>query len=180
VIGCGGVGLAAVQGCRIAGASRIVAVDTMPWKLDLACKLGATDGVLAGDGDPVPSVQALLPGGADYAFECIGLPATTAQAVAMVRKGGVCVLVGVVPFGTKLELPGFDIVLGGKSVVGSMMGGNRFRIDMPRYVDFYLDGRLKLDEMISARLPLEEIQVAFDRMKAGEVARSVVLPGGAP
>jgi S-(hydroxymethyl)glutathione dehydrogenase/alcohol dehydrogenase len=98
----------------------------------------------------------------------------------MVRKGGVCVLVGVVPFGTKLELPGFDIVLGGKSVVGSMMGGNRFRIDMPRYVDFYLDGRLKLDEMISARLPLEEIHVAFERMKAGEVARSVVLPGGAP
>jgi S-(hydroxymethyl)glutathione dehydrogenase/alcohol dehydrogenase len=179
VIGCGGVGLAAVQGCRIAGASRIVAVDTMPWKLDLACKLGATDGVLAAEGDPVAKLHALLPGGADYAFECIGLKPTSAQALAMVRKGGVCVLVGVMPFGASLELPGFDIVLGGKTVVGSMMGGNRFRIDMPRYVDFYLDGRLKLDEMISARLPLEEIGTAFERMKAGEVARSVVMPGGA-
>jgi S-(hydroxymethyl)glutathione dehydrogenase/alcohol dehydrogenase len=174
VIGCGGVGLAAIQGCRIAGASRIVAVDTMAWKLDLAVKLGATHGVDASKGDPTLEVLGLLGGGADYAFECIGLAATSAQALAMVRRGGTCVLVGVVPFGTKLELPGLDIVLQGKTVVGSMMGSNRFRIDMPRYVDFYLDGRLRLDEMISARLGLDEIQVAFDRMKAGEVARSVV------
>jgi S-(hydroxymethyl)glutathione dehydrogenase/alcohol dehydrogenase len=174
VIGCGGVGLAAIQGCRIAGASRIVAVDTMSWKLDLAAKLGATDGVDASQGDPTLQVLGRLPGGADYAFECIGLAATAAQALAMVRRGGTCVLVGVVPFGTKLELPGLDIVLQGKTVVGSMMGSNRFRIDMPRYVDFYLDGRLRLDEMISARLELREIQTAFDRMKAGEVARSVV------
>jgi S-(hydroxymethyl)glutathione dehydrogenase/alcohol dehydrogenase len=178
VIGCGGVGLAAVQGCRIAGASRIVAVDTVPWKLDLARELGATDAVDASQGDPTGQVLALLAGGADYAFECIGTKATSAQALAMVGKGGVCVLVGVVPFGTQLELPGFDLVLGGKTVVGSMMGGNRFRIDMPRYVDFYLDGRLKLDEMISARLRLDQIQTAFDKMKAGEVARSVVILGG--
>jgi S-(hydroxymethyl)glutathione dehydrogenase/alcohol dehydrogenase len=174
VIGCGGVGLAAVQGCRIAGATRIVAVDTMPWKLELAQQLGATDGVDASTGDPTPQVLGLLGGGADYAFECIGLAATSAQALAMVRKGGTCVLVGVVPFGTQIALPGLDIVLQGKTVVGSMMGSNRFRIDMPRYVDFYLDGRLRLDEMISARLKLDEIQVAFDRMKAGEVARSVI------
>jgi S-(hydroxymethyl)glutathione dehydrogenase/alcohol dehydrogenase len=178
VIGCGGVGLAAVQGCRIAGASRIVAVDTVPWKLDLARELGATEGVDASQGDPTLAVLGRLGGGADYAFECIGTKATSAQALAMVRKGGVCVLVGVVPFGTNLELPGLDIVLQGKTVVGSMMGSNRFRIDMPRYVDFYLDGRLKLDEMISARLKLDEIHVAFDRMKAGEVARSVVVLGG--
>ncbi len=174
VIGCGGVGLAAVQGCRIAGATRIVAVDTMPWKLELAQQLGATDGVDASKGDPTLQVMGLLRGGADYAFECIGLAATSAQALAMVRKGGTCVLVGVVPFGTQIALPGLDIVLQGKTVVGSMMGSNRFRIDMPRYVDFYLDGRLRLDEMISARLKLDEIQVAFDRMKAGEVARSVI------
>ena len=93
----------------------------------------------------------------------------------MVHKGGCLVLVGVVPIGTNLELPGLDIVLQGKQVVGSMMGGNRFRIDMPRYVDFYMDGRLHLDEMISARLPLEEINSAFDKMKAGEVARSVIV-----
>jgi S-(hydroxymethyl)glutathione dehydrogenase / alcohol dehydrogenase len=174
VIGCGGVGLAAVQGCRIAGATRIVAVDTMPWKLELAQQLGATDAIDASKGDPTPQVHGLLRGGADYAFECIGLAATSAQALAMVRRGGTCVLVGVVPFGTQVALPGLDIVLQGKTVVGSMMGSNRFRIDMPRYVDFYLDGRLRLDEMISARLRLDEIQVAFDRMKAGEVARSVI------
>jgi S-(hydroxymethyl)glutathione dehydrogenase/alcohol dehydrogenase len=178
VIGCGGVGLAAVQGCRIAGASRIVAVDTMPWKLELARKLGATDTVDASAGDPTLQVLGALGGGADFSFECIGLKATAAQAVAMVRKGGTAVLVGVVPFGTSIELPGLDLVLSGKSVVGSMMGSNRFRLDMPRYVDFYLDGRLRLDEMISLRLPLEEINTAFDRMKAGEVARSVVTLGG--
>jgi S-(hydroxymethyl)glutathione dehydrogenase/alcohol dehydrogenase len=177
VIGCGGVGLAVVQGCRIAGASRILAVDTVPWKLDLARELGATDAVDASQGDPVAQALARLGGGADFAFECIGTKATSAQALAAVRKGGTCVLVGVVPVGTNLELPGLDIVLQGKTVVGSMMGGNRFRIDMPRYVDFYLDGRLKLDEMISARLPLEDVQLAFEKMKAGEVARSVVVPG---
>jgi S-(hydroxymethyl)glutathione dehydrogenase/alcohol dehydrogenase len=178
VIGCGGVGLAAVQGCRIAGASRIVAVDTVPWKLELARELGATAGVDASQGDPVAQVLAKLGGGADYSFECIGTKATSAQALAMIRKGGTCVLVGVVPVGTNLELPGLDIVLQGKTVVGSMMGSNRFRIDMPRYVDFYLDGRLKLDEMISARIGLDEIGVAFEKMQAGEVARSVVALGG--
>jgi S-(hydroxymethyl)glutathione dehydrogenase / alcohol dehydrogenase len=178
VIGCGGVGLAAIQGCRIAGASRIVAVDTMSWKLELARKLGATDGVDASQGDPVVEASGLLGGGADFAFECIGTKATSAQALALAKKGGTCVLVGVVPFGTSLELPGLDIVLQGKTVVGSMMGSNRFRIDMPRYVDFYMDGRLDLDDMISARLALEEIQLAFDRMKAGEAARSVVTFGG--
>ena len=92
----------------------------------------------------------------------------------MIHKGGTLVLVGVVPFGTNLELNGLDIVLQGKSVIGSMMGGNRFRIDMPRYVDFYLDGRLKLDEMISQRFALDDVNKAFDAMKAGQVARGVI------
>ena len=96
----------------------------------------------------------------------------------MVHKGGRLVLVGVVPLGTNIEFPGLDIVLQGKQVVGSMMGGNRFRIDMPRYVEFYLDGRLRLDEMISARMPLSEVNTAFDKLKAGEVARSVITFSG--
>ncbi len=173
VIGCGGVGLAAIQGCRIAGASKIIAVDTVGWKLDLAKELGATETVDASSGDPAQAVLAAT-GGVDYAFECIGLAPTTTQAVAMVRKGGTAVMVGVVPIGKMVEIPGLDMVLSGKSILGSMMGSNRFRIDMPRYVDFYMDGRLKLDEMISARLPLDEVNTAFDKMKAGEVARSVV------
>jgi S-(hydroxymethyl)glutathione dehydrogenase/alcohol dehydrogenase len=175
VIGCGGVGLAALQGCRISGAARIVAVDTQAWKLDLARELGATDVVDASEGDAVAKVLALTSGGAHYAFECIGLATTVQQAAAMIRKGGTAVLVGVVPVGELVPLHVADLVLQEKKILGSMMGSNRFRLDMPRYVDFYLDGRLKLDEMISARLPLDQVNQAFDRMRAGEAARSVVV-----
>ncbi len=175
VIGCGGVGLAAIQGCRIAGASRIVAVDTMPWKLELAKTLGATDGVNAKETDAVMAVHGLLPGGADYAFECIGTKQTAAQTVAMIKKGATAILVGVIPIGQTVDIPGLDIVLSGKTIIGSMMGDNRFRTDMPRYVDFYLSGQLKLDEMISARLPLAEVNHAFDEMKKGSAARSVIV-----
>jgi S-(hydroxymethyl)glutathione dehydrogenase/alcohol dehydrogenase len=175
VIGCGGVGLAALQGCRIAGAGRVIAVDTQPWKLELATKLGATDVVDASADDPVMQVLEKTGGGAHYTFECIGLEPTVQQAVNMLRKGGTAVLVGVVPIGKLVPLHAADIVLQEKTVLGSMMGSNRFRIDMPRYVDFYLDGRLKLDEMISARLPLSEVNQAFDSMRAGEAARSVLV-----
>jgi len=175
VIGCGGVGLAALQGCRIAGAGKIVAVDNQAWKLELARKLGATDVVDASRGDPTAEVRELTGGGAHYSFECIGLPATVQQAVNVLRKGGTALLVGVVPIGQLVPLHAADLTLQGKTVMGSMMGSNRFRIDMPRYVDFYLDGRLKLDEMISARLPLAQVNRAFEQMRAGEAARSVVV-----
>jgi S-(hydroxymethyl)glutathione dehydrogenase / alcohol dehydrogenase len=175
VIGCGGVGLAAIQGCRIAGAARIVAVDTMPWKLELAKTLGATDGVNAKDADPVTGVQSVLGGGADYAFECIGTKQTCAQALAMVKKGGTAIWVGVVPIGQAVEVPALDVVISGKKILGSMMGDNRFRVDMPRYVDFYLSGQLKLDEMISARLKLDQVNHAFDEMRKGTAARSVIV-----
>lgn len=175
IIGCGGVGLAALQGCRIAGAGRIIAVDTQAWKLELAQKLGATDVVNAAEGDPAMQVLGMTGGGAHYTFECIGLAPTVQQAVTMLRKGGTAVLVGVVPVGQMVELHQADLVLQEKTILGSMMGSNRFRVDMPRYVDFYLDGRLKLDEMISARLPLEDVNQAFDRMRAGEAARSVIV-----
>jgi S-(hydroxymethyl)glutathione dehydrogenase/alcohol dehydrogenase len=175
VIGLGGVGLSALQGARVAGAGRIIAIDTVPWKLDLALKLGATDVINAKDADAVMAVHELTSGGVDRSFECIGTAATTQQSVAMVRKGGTTVLVGVMPAGSTCELPTLDLVINGKNIKGSMMGDNRFRIDMPRYVDFYMDGRLHLDEMISARLPLDEINSAFDKMKAGEVARSVIV-----
>jgi S-(hydroxymethyl)glutathione dehydrogenase/alcohol dehydrogenase len=175
VIGCGGVGLAAIQGCRIAGAGRIIAVDTAPWKLDLARRLGATDVVDAAAGNPVPAVVETTSGGVDYAFEAIGLPATVRQAVRMTRKGGTVVMVGVVPAGTNVELPGADIVLREKTILGCMMGSNRFRVDMPRYVDLYLSGQLKLDEMISARLPLDRVNDAFETMRRGAAARSVIV-----
>jgi S-(hydroxymethyl)glutathione dehydrogenase/alcohol dehydrogenase len=175
VIGCGGVGLAAIQGCRIAGAGRIFAVDTAAWKLDLAARLGATDVVNASESNPVTAVAELTAGGVDYAFEAIGLPATVRQAVRMTRKGGTTVMIGVVPAGTNVELPGADIVLREKTILGCMMGSNRFRIDMPRYVELYLSGQLKLDEMISARLPLDQVNAALDAMRQGTAARSVIV-----
>ena len=174
VIGCGGVGLSIIQGCRIAGARRIVAVDSADWKLDLARQLGATDGLNAAAGNPVAAVVEMTAGGVDYAFEAIGLPATVRQAVRMTRKGGTTVMVGVVPMGTNVELPGADITLREKSILGCMMGSNRFRLDMPRYVDFYLQGQLKLDEMISARLPLDRVNDAFEALRQGTAARSVL------
>jgi S-(hydroxymethyl)glutathione dehydrogenase/alcohol dehydrogenase len=175
VIGCGGIGLSVVQGARIAGAARIVAVDTAAWKLDLAKRLGATDTVDAAKGNPVPPVVELTAGGVDYAFEAIGNPATVRQAVRMTRKGGTIVMIGVVPAGTNVELPGADIVLREKRILGCMMGSNRFRTDMPRYVELHRSGLLRLDEMISARLPLERVNDAFEAMRQGTAARSVIV-----
>jgi len=175
VIGCGGVGLSIIQGCRIAGANRIIAVDTQEWKLDLAKRVGATDGVGPGSDDPAAEVRELTGGGVHYAFEAIGLKSTVAQTYAMTRRGGTAVMVGVVAPGENIELPGFDIVIQEKRVLGSMMGSNAFRVHMPRYVDFYLNGQLMLDEMISSRRPLDEINVCFDEMREGAAARSVIV-----
>ena len=175
VIGCGGIGLSVIQGCRIAGAGRIIAVDTAAWKLDLARRLGATDVVDAGAGNPVAAVAAMTAGGVDYAFEAIGTPPTVRQAVRIARKGGTIVMIGVVPAGVNVELPGTDIVLREKAILGCMMGSNRFRIDMPRYVELYRSGVLHLDEMISARLPLEGVNDALEAMRRGTAARSVIV-----
>jgi S-(hydroxymethyl)glutathione dehydrogenase/alcohol dehydrogenase len=175
VIGCGGIGLSVVQGCRIAGAGRIVAVDTAAWKLDLAARLGATEVVDAAAGNPVQAVVEMTTGGVDYAFEAIGLPATVRQAVRMTRKGGTIVMIGVVPAGTNVELPGADIVLREKRILGCMMGSNRFRTDMPRYVELYRRGLLRLDEMISARLPLDRVNDALEAIRQRTAARSVVV-----
>lgn len=175
IIGAGGVGLSILQGCRIAGAGQIIVIDKEPWKLELAKQMGATHAINADDGDAVAAVLEITEGGAHYAFEAIGLKATVGQCFAMTRKGGATVMVGVTKIGENIEVPGLDFVLAEKRILGSMMGSNAFRVDMPRFVDFYLNGQLKLDEMISARRPLEEINVCFDEMKKGTVARSVIV-----
>jgi len=175
IIGCGGVGLSALQGARIVGAGKIIAVDTQSWKFGLAQKLGATDCVDATDGDPVAAVQALTGGGADFVFECIGLVPTVQQAVAMTGRGGTTVLVGVVPITQLVPISAADLTLQEKKITGSYMGSNRFRFDMPKYIEFYLDGRLHLDEMISSRIGLDEVNDGFDRMRKGEVARQVIV-----
>jgi S-(hydroxymethyl)glutathione dehydrogenase/alcohol dehydrogenase len=174
VIGCGGVGLAAINGAAIAGAGRIIAIDRLASKLELARRFGATDVVDASEGDPVEQVKQIEKRGVHYAFEAIGLKQTAEQAWAMLRTGGVATVIGMIPLGQNIEIPGIDM-LREKTLQGSTMGSNRFRIDMPRLVDFYLNGKLELDALISSRIKLEEINQAMDALKTGEVARQVIM-----
>ncbi len=174
VIGCGGVGLSAVQGASIGGAGRIIAIDMLPSKLELARKFGATDTLNASEGDPVAQVRELTGGGVDYAFEAIGLKIAVEQAWGMIKNGGTATIIGMIPMGTKVELDGVSFLFE-KKIQGSSMGSNRFRTDMPKYVDFYLNGKLNLDDLVSARLKLEEINEAFAALQRGDVARSVIV-----
>ena len=174
VIGCGGVGLSCVNGAAIAGASRVIAVDTVASKLQLAGNFGATDMVNASEGDAVRQVRDLTGGGVHYSFEAIGLKATAEQAFRMLRPGGTATVIGMIPPGEMVQLHGPDF-LAEKKIQGSMMGSNRFRVDMPRFVDFYLQGRLHLDEMISKRIGLGDVTDALLALNTGEMARSVIM-----
>lgn len=173
VIGCGGVGLSAVQGAAIAGAGRIIAIDTQASKLELAQICGATDLVNASEEDPIRRVRDMTGVGVEYSFEAIGLKATAEQAFRMLAKGGTATVIGMIPVGTNIELRGSDF-LQEKKIQGSSMGSNRFRVDMPRYVDMYLSGKLKLDEMISREITLDEINDAFQALLTGDVARQII------
>ncbi|MDU0961246.1 MAG: Zn-dependent alcohol dehydrogenase, partial [Bradyrhizobium sp.] len=173
LIGCGGVGMAAINGAEIAGAGRIIAIDTNPAKLQLATKLGATDIINPADGDVVAQVRELTKGGVHHAFEVLGRKETAEQAFAMLAPGGTATIVGMIPFGQKIELHGFDF-LRERRIQGSSMGSNHFRVDMPRLVEFYLRGRLHLEDWISAKLKLSEINEGFANMKAGKTLRSVI------
>ena len=172
VIGCGGIGLNAIQGAALCGAARVIAVDMLDSKLELATQFGATDTVNASEGDPVARVLEMTGGGVHYSFEAIGLKIAAEQAFNMLRGGGTATIIGMIPVGQTVELPGYAF-LSEKKLQGSNMGSNRFRVDMPRYIDMYMQGRLKLDELVSARIPLEKINDGFAVMKTGEVARSV-------
>ncbi|MEK7806546.1 MAG: Zn-dependent alcohol dehydrogenase, partial [Chloroflexota bacterium] len=173
VIGCGGVGLNCIQGAALAGALRIIAIDEVETKLTLAREFGATDVVDASGGAVVEKVRDLTGGGVDYSFEAIGKKETAEQAFAMLRAGGAATIIGMIPQGVKIELDGASF-LRERRIQGSSMGSNRFRIDMPRYIEFYRQGRLKLDQLVSQRLTLEQVNVAFEDMKQGHVARSVI------
>lgn len=174
VIGCGGIGLSAINGAAIAGANRIIAVDRLPGKLELALKFGATHTVDASAGDSVAQVQELTGGGVDYSFEAIGLKQTAEDAWAMLRPCGVATIIGMLRPGEKIEIPGLDL-LTEKRLQGSAMGSNQFRLDMPRFVDFYLAGKLHLDELISRRGTLEDVNDAMETLRGGAVARQVFM-----
>ncbi|MEM1434508.1 MAG: Zn-dependent alcohol dehydrogenase [Pseudomonadota bacterium] len=174
VIGCGGVGLSCINGAAIAGAARIIAIDTVPSKLELARKFGATDVINARDDDPVGAVMTLTGGGVHYSFEAIGLKVTTEQSFKMLRRGGTATVIGMIPVGTHIELHGPEFLMERK-LQGSRMGSNHFRVDMPRFVDLYLQGRLHLDDLISRRIRLEDVNEGMAALKTGEVARSVIM-----
>ena len=176
VIGCGGIGLSCINGAAIAGAGRIIAIDRVASKLELARKFGATDVVNAKDKDPVGEVIEMTSGGVQYAFEAIGLKATAEQAFGMLRRGGTATIIGMIPPGTMVQIHGPEF-LWEKKLQGSMMGSNRFRVDMPRFVDFYLSGRLHLDDMISRRIKLSDVNAGLEALETGEVARSVIVFG---
>lgn len=173
VIGCGGIGLSAIQGARIAGANKVIAVDMVGSKLELAEALGATHVVNAADVDPVEAVKDLTGGGVHNSFEAVGLKVTAEQSFKMLRNGGQATVIGMIPVGTMVELHGPELLYE-KTLTGSNMGSNQFRTDMPRFVEMYMDGRLKLDEMISKTISLDEINDGFAEMKTGSVARSVI------
>ena len=173
VIGCGGVGLSAVNGAALAGAERIIAVDTVASKLEIAHTLGATDTLNASKTDPVQAVKDMTGGGVHYAFEALGTKGTAEQAFAMLRPGGTATIIGMVPFGVKIELHGYDF-LRDRKVQGTSMGGNRFRVDMPRLLSLWRQGRLKLDHLISGRLKLAEINEGFAALKSAVVVRQLI------
>ena len=174
VIGCGGVGLNVIQGAALAGASRVIAIDLLPSKLELARRFGATDFVNASTIDPVEAVVALTGGGVEFSFEAIGLTATAEQSFAMLAKGGTATVIGLIPAGQQITLPAVAFWTTERRIQGSVMGSNRFRRDIPRMVQLYLQGRLNLDDLISAHITLDEVNIGFRRLQGGEVARSVI------
>jgi S-(hydroxymethyl)glutathione dehydrogenase/alcohol dehydrogenase len=173
VIGCGGVGLSAVNGAALAGAERIIAIDTVAQKLDLARAMGATDTVNASNADPVEMIREMTGGGVHYSFEALGTNRTAEQAFEMLRPGGIATIIGMVPFGLKIELHGYDF-LRDRKIQGTSMGGNRFRVDMPRLLSLWRQDRLKLDHLISGRLKLAEINEGFAALKSAAPVRQLI------
>ncbi len=176
VFGCGGVGLNVIQGAVLSGASKIIAVDLVESKLALARLFGATDTVNGKSTDPVDAIKSLTDGhGTDYAFEVIGMAAVIQQAFNAVKRGGKAVIVGVPRMGEEVALHGFSIPLEEKSVIGSLYGSANMRRDMPKLIELYMQKKLKIDELISKRIKLEDVNGAFEAMEKGEVARSVIV-----
>ena len=177
VIGCGGVGLNVIQGARHAGAERVIAIDMVPFKLDLAKQFGATDVVDASEGDPVSKVMEMTDQrGADVAFEVIGLGPTIEQTINMTRRGGQSILVGVPKMDVMVNVPAFlGLVLQEKTIKGCWYGSSNVHKDVPKLARLYEEGELKLDELVSREIKLDDVNDALRAMEQGEVARSVIV-----
>jgi S-(hydroxymethyl)glutathione dehydrogenase/alcohol dehydrogenase len=174
VIGCGGVGLSAVNGAALAGAERVIAIDTQQSKLELAKEMGATDTLnVSNIDDPVKAIREMTGGGVNYSFEALGTKATAEQAFGMLRPGGTATIIGMVPLGVKIELHGYDF-LRDRKIQGTSMGGNRFRVDMPRLLSLWKQGRLKLDHLISGRIRLNQVNEGFAALKSAAPVRQLI------
>jgi S-(hydroxymethyl)glutathione dehydrogenase/alcohol dehydrogenase len=180
VIGCGGVGLCCIQGARLAGASRIVAVDVVASKLDLARRLGATDVINAAEVPVLEALAAAVPEGLDYVFDAIGKIETTEQAIAALGLGGAAVIVGLPPYGKKATFQPLALAEADQRILGSNYGSVNAAIDIPRLVDLFMDGALDLESLVSARRPLEEAREALDDLNGGHALRQLLVSGVAP
>ncbi|MGA8051932.1 MAG: Zn-dependent alcohol dehydrogenase [Burkholderiales bacterium] len=176
VFGCGGVGLNVIQGAAIAGAERIVAIDTLEAKLDMAKKFGATDVLLAKAGeDLTKALKKLTGGGADYAFECVGSGELAAAAYKAAGRGGMAVVVGVAKPGDSTSVRTMTLPFEEKTLTGSYFGSCVPRVDFPRMLGLYMQGKLKLDELITKRYSIDEAPQAFADLEAAKNARGVIV-----
>ena len=178
VIGLGGVGLSVVMGAVLAKASRIVAIDRLPAKLDAAREVGATDTLLTREDAPATAaaLRELTDGGPDYIFEAIGRSSTVELAVAALPVGGTAVLVGMTPVEARASFAVYPLVDGSRRILGSNYGFADPAVDFPRYAQWHLDGRLPVDRIIDRRVGLDGIEAAFDRLRAGDGLRQVLVP----
>ncbi|SIN66958.1 S-(hydroxymethyl)glutathione dehydrogenase / alcohol dehydrogenase [Parasphingorhabdus marina DSM 22363] len=174
VVGCGGVGLATINAAKIAGAGRIIAADPIPEKREMAMAMGATDVVDAGTEGAAGEIVEMTQGGVDHAVEAVGRPQSAQLTVDVLRRGGTATILGMMPLDEKVGLSAMDL-LSGKTLQGAIMGDTRFPVDIPRLVDFYMKGVLKLDELISDRISLEQVNEGFEAMEKGVTARSVIV-----
>ena len=174
VIGCGGVGLNVIQGAGLVSAGRIIAVDLLDNKLEYARQFGATDTVNASQGDAVEQVRELTGGGVDYAFEVIGNGRTVEQAIEMTRVGGTACIVGMAPQNSRASFDPLLFVTKETKLIGTWYGSARPRTDFPRLIELTRAGKLKVEEMISRRYTLDQINEGFERLGRGEVARGVI------
>jgi len=174
VFGCGGVGLSVIQGARIAGAEKIIAIDTLQPKLEMAKKFGATDTILYSE-DPTKALKKMTSGGPDYAFECVGSGELAGVAYRAIRRGGLAVVVGVAKPGDSTSVRTMTLPFEEKTLTGSYFGSCVPRVDFPRMLSLYLAGKLKLEELITRRYSIDEAPQAFADLQAGKNARGVIV-----
>jgi S-(hydroxymethyl)glutathione dehydrogenase/alcohol dehydrogenase len=175
VIGCGGVGLNAVQGAALLGASPVIAVDLVDEKLAAANSFGASDQVNARSENAIKKVRDITGGGADFVFVAAGSSKAFADGLEMLGPSGTLVIVGMPPTGDKVAVEAGNVAAAGQKILGSKMGSTRLRVDIPKLVKLYEQGRLKLDELITGRYSLDQINEAIDDVRADKALRNVII-----